>query len=147
MTEKAHISTSLRTNCTPKEDLEELMLQGHVALRLKTNTGTEDVCQSTALLSKSVDDRRSWRSQGSLQHVAENAKDAVEILEVLGGSAVVGMSLPLDASHHLGDEHKINDQWRREKRVLANIENPRHIRTTHDANEGMRLTRLSDDHP
>ena len=123
------------------------MLQGHIALWLETNTGTEDVCQSTALLSKSVDDRGSGRGQGGLQHVAEDAKDAVEVLVVLGGSAVVGLSLPLDASHHLGNKHKVNDQWRSEKRVLANIENPKHIRITHNVNEGVRLTRLSDDHP
>jgi hypothetical protein len=105
--------------------LEQLVLQGHVVLGLKTDTGTEDVHQSTSLLSKSIDDRGARRSQGSLEHEAENAKHAVEVLEVLGGSTIAGMSLPLDASHHLGDDNQINDQWRSEKGVLANIEDAR----------------------
>jgi hypothetical protein len=35
----------------------------------------------------------------------------VEVLEILVGSAVAGMRLPLDTSHHLGDNNQINDQW------------------------------------
>ena len=87
------------------------MLQSHVILWLKTNAGLEDVDQSTSLLSKSIDDRSTWWSQGSLEHEAEDAKHAVEVLEILGGSSVAGMGLPLNASHHLGDNDQINDQW------------------------------------
>ncbi len=102
--------------------LEQLVLQSHVILRLKTDAGLEDVDQSASLLSKGVDDRSTRRSQGSLKHEAENAKHAVEVLEVLGCSTVAGMSLPLNTSHHLGDNNQINDQWRCKKRVLADIE-------------------------
>jgi hypothetical protein len=102
--------------------LEKLVLQSHVVLRLEPDTGTEDVRESTSLLSKSIDDWSSGRSQWSLEHVAEDAEYAVEVLEILGGSTVVGCSLPLDASHHLSDEDKINDQWGCKKRVLADIE-------------------------
>jgi hypothetical protein len=102
--------------------LEKLVLQSHVVLRLEPDTGTEDVRESTSLLSKSIDDWSSGRSQWSLEHVAEDAEYAVEVLEILGGSTVVGGSLPLDASHHLSDEDKINDQWGCKKRVLADIE-------------------------
>ena len=101
------------------------MLQSHIILRLKTNAGLKGVDQSTSLLSKSIDDRGARRSQGSLEHEAENAKHAVEVLEVLGGSTIAGMSLPLDASHHLSNDNQINDQWRSEKGVLANIEDAR----------------------
>jgi hypothetical protein len=98
------------------------VLKSHVVLRLETNTSTENVGQSTSLLGKSIDNWCSGRGQWSLEHVAENAKHTVEVLEVLGGSAVVGMSLPLDAGHHFGDEDKINDQWRSKQRILADIE-------------------------
>lgn len=92
-------------------DLEKLVLQSHVVLRLETDTGTEDVGKRASLLSKSVDDRSARRSQWSLEHVAEDAEHAVEVLEFLGGNIVVGGSFPLDASHHLSDQDEINDQW------------------------------------
>jgi hypothetical protein len=98
------------------------VLKSHVVLWLKANTGTEDVGQSASLLSKSVDDWCSRRGQGSLKHVAENAEHAMEVLEVLGSGTIVGMRLPLDTSHHLGDENKINNQWGSKQRVLADIE-------------------------
>lgn len=119
----------LRSNCTPVADLEELVLQSHIAFWLETNASTEDVCHSTALLSKSVNYRSSRRSQRSLQHVAEDAKNAVEVLEVFGGCTIGGVSLPLDTSHHLANDHEINDQWRGKKRVFANIEDPVYIST------------------
>lgn len=102
--------------------LEKLVLQSHVVLRLETDTGTEDVGQGASLLSKSVDDWCSWRSQRSLEHVAEDAKHAVEVLEVLGRNAVVGSSLPLDTSHHFSNEDEINDQRGSKKGVFADIE-------------------------
>jgi hypothetical protein len=85
-------------------DLEKLVLQSHVVLRLETDTGSEDVGESTSLLSKSVDDWSSGRSQWSLEHVAEDAKHAVEVLEILGGNTAVGGSLPLNAGHHLSNQ-------------------------------------------
>jgi hypothetical protein len=99
------------TSVAKHDCLKQLVLQSHVILRLKTNASLEDVDQSTSLLSKSINDRSSRRSQGSLEHEAENAKHAVEVLEILGGSTVAGVSLPLDASHHLSDNNQINDQW------------------------------------
>ncbi len=98
------------------------MLQSHVVLRLETDASLEDIDQSASLLSKGVNDWSARRCQGSLKHEAENAKHAVEVLEVLGRSTVAGMSLPLNTSHDLGDNNQINDQWRSKKRVLADIE-------------------------
>ena len=103
------------------------MLKGHVILWLKTNTCTEDVGQSTSLLSKSVDNWCSRWGQRSLEHIAEDAENTVEVLEVLGGSTVVGVSLPLDTSHHLGNDDEINDQWRSKERVLTDIEETRNV--------------------
>jgi hypothetical protein len=96
-------------------NLEKLVLQSHVVLRFKSNTSTEDVSQSTTLLSKSVDNRSSWWSQWSLEHVAENAENTVEALEVLGGDTIAGVCLPLNTGHHLGNDNKIDDQWRCKK--------------------------------
>jgi hypothetical protein len=102
--------------------LEQLVLQSHVVLRLQANACAEDVGQSTSLLSKSIDDWSSWRSQRCLEHVAKNAENTVEVLEILGSDAIIGVCLPLDASHHLSDDNQINDQWGRKQRVLADVE-------------------------
>ncbi len=90
--------------------LEQFMLQSHIILWLETNAGLENVHQSTSLLSKSINDRSARGGQGCLKHEAEDAKYAVEILKILSGSTIAGMSLPLDTSHHLCDDNQINDQ-------------------------------------
>lgn len=103
-------------------NLEKFVLQSHVVLRLETDAGTEDVDQRTSLLSKSVDDWSPWWSQRSFEHVAENTKHAVKVLEIFGRNTVVGSSLPLDTSHHLGNQDEINDQRGGKKGILADIE-------------------------
>jgi hypothetical protein len=102
--------------------LEELVLEGHVGLGLKTNAGAEDVGNSRALLGQGVDDRGAGRGQGSLEHVAQDAENAVEVLVLGSGSAVVGSSLPLDARHHLGQHHEVDDEGRSQERVLTDVE-------------------------
>lgn len=114
----------ITTSLHPRLNLEKLVLQSHVVLRLETNTSAEDVDQRTTLLRKSIDDWSSWWSQRSLEHVAEDTEDAVEFGVVIGGSTIGGRSLPLDTSHHLSEDDKINDQWGSEERVLADIEEP-----------------------
>lgn len=92
------------------------MLERHVRLRLETNAGAEDVGQGSALLGQGIDDGGARRGHRSLEHVAQNAEDAVEVL-------VVGaVGLPLDARHHLGENDEIDDEGRREKRILADVE-------------------------
>jgi hypothetical protein len=105
--------------------LEQLVLQRHVVLWLETDAGAEDVGQSTSLLSKSIDDWGSRRSQWSLEHVAEDREHAVEVSEVLGGSAVSGVGLPLDAGHHLSNQDEIDDQRGCKQGVLADVEETR----------------------
>ena len=51
----------------------------------------------------------------------------MEVLEILGGNAVVGASFPLDTSHHFSNEDEIDDQRGSKKRVLADIEQPEFI--------------------
>lgn len=109
------------------EHLEQLVLKSHVVIGLETDTSTEDVHQSASLLSKSIDDWGSWWSQGSLEHEAENAEHTVEVLEVLGSTAIAGVSLPLDTGHHLSNKDQVDDQRRCKKRVLADIEDTKHV--------------------
>src|ERR1700761_1751389 len=97
---------------------EQLMLQRHIVLRLQTNTSTEDVDQRVTLLGKSVDHRSTRRRHGSLEHVAQHTQDAVEALPVF-----FAMPAPLNASHQLRNDHKVNDERRSQQRVLADVEN------------------------
>ena len=107
------------------------MLQGHLGLWVETNASTEDVDESSTLLSQSVDNRSTWWRERSLEHVAEHTEDAVEASEVLAGSLSVA-SLPLDASEHLGDQDEVDDQWRCKQGVLANIEERDGLVSTHE---------------
>lgn len=105
-----------------RTDLEQLVLQSHFRFRLQANASAEDVGQCRTLLSQSVHNGSARRSQGSLEHVAEDTKDAVELLEFSSLVAVIGSSLPLDTSHHLSNHDKVNDQGRGQERVLADVE-------------------------
>ena len=98
------------------------MLKGHVRLGLETDAGAEDVGKGGTLLGKGVDNGSAGGSEGSLEHVGEDAQDAVEVLEVLLGSGASLGSLPLDAGHHLGDDDEIDDQGGGEQRILAHVE-------------------------
>jgi hypothetical protein len=93
----------LQTSAVPSNPLEELVLKGHVVLGLETDAGAEDVGESRTLLSESVDDGSARRRERSLEHVAENAEHAVEVVE-LGVTTLRTVCLPLDTGHHLGDE-------------------------------------------
>lgn len=121
----ARLHSSYSTATIRKVDLEQLVLESHVGLGLKTDAGTENVGQSSALLGKGVDNRGARRSQGGLEHVAEDAENAVEVLKVTFGR------LPLDARHHLGKDDEINDEGRGQERVLANVEERNGLVTTH----------------
>lgn len=62
-TRKGHRETvALKISYT----LEELVLESHIRLRLKTNASTEDIGQSRTLLRQSIDHRGARRSQRSL---------------------------------------------------------------------------------
>ena len=98
------------------------MLKRHIILRLETDTSTENVGQGTSLFSKGIDHWSTWWGQWRLEHVAEDAKNAMEVLEIFGGDAIIGWSLPLDSGHHLGNQDKINDQRRGKEGVLADVE-------------------------
>jgi hypothetical protein len=95
---------------------KQLVLQSHVRLWVKTETSAEDVCESSALLGKSIDDRSARWRKWSLEHVAEDAQNAVE------ATIVAGLGLPLDTSHHFSNEDEVDDQWRGEERIFADVE-------------------------
>lgn len=96
----------------------QLVLQGHVRLGLETDARPEDVGQRGALLGQGVDDGGAGRREWCLEHVAKDAENAVEALVV-----VVALALPLDARHHLRDEHEVDDQGRGQQGILADVEN------------------------
>lgn len=93
------------------------MLQGHIRFGLEADARAEDVGQGAALLGQGVDDGSAGGRERGLEHVAEDAEDAVEALVV-----VVALALPLDARHHLRDEHEVYDERRGEKGILADVE-------------------------
>lgn len=103
------------------------MLKGHVRLGLKTDASTENVGQGGALLGESVDHGGAWGSQRSLEHVAEDAEDAVEVLVL----AVI-RGFPLDTRHHLGNNDEVNDEGRSQERVLADVEQTETDIVSHD---------------
>ena len=129
--------------------LEQLVLKGHVRLRLEADASAEDIGQSRALLGESVDNGSAGRRQRSLEHVAQDAEHTVEVL-VLGSGGTIGRgSLPLDARHHLSDRDKVNDQGRSEQRVLTDVEEPAIVSVVDPkgACEPLELTRWSGDRP
>jgi hypothetical protein len=95
------------------------VLESHVRLWLQSDAGTEDVGERSTLLGQGVDDWSTRRSEGCLEHVAQDAEDAVETSKVLAG-LVAG--LPLNTSHHLSDENEIDNQRRSQERILADVE-------------------------
>jgi hypothetical protein len=110
---------------------EQLVLESHVRLWLKTNASTEDVGKRCALLSESIDNRSSRRGEGGLEHIAQDAQHTVETSIVLS-RRIIRASLPLNASHHLSDKNQINDQWRSEKRILADVEKTDGLMAAHE---------------
>lgn len=46
----------------------------------------------------------------------------MEAFVILGRCAIAGLRFPADASHHLSNDHEINDQRRRQERILAHVE-------------------------
>lgn len=95
---------------------EELVLERHVTLWLKTNASAEDVGESSPLLRQGIHDRSAWRCQRSLEHIAKNAQHRVETTKIL-----LGLRLPLDTRHHLGYEDEIDDERGCQKRVFADV--------------------------
>lgn len=58
------------------------MLKRHIGLGLQADASAEDIRQGAALLGERVDDGGPGRRQGRLEHVAQDAEDAVEALEL-----------------------------------------------------------------
>ena len=67
-----------------------------------------------------------------LQHVAQDTKDAVESLVILRTIALFRIGFPSDTCHHFSNDDQVDDQWRRQKRVLADIEQTNGLVTTQE---------------
>ena len=59
--------------------LEELVLQSHIVLRLKTDAGTEDVSESSTLLGESVDNGGARWGERSLMHISMTISNFVAL--------------------------------------------------------------------
>jgi len=88
---------------------KELMFQSHVRLGVQSDTSTEYVRHSRALLCKGVYDWGPGRSARGLQHITEDAEDAMEAFVILGGGTTGHMGFPSDSSHKLSDECEVDD--------------------------------------
>lgn len=106
-----------------RASLVQLVLQGHVRLGLEADACAEDIGKGSALLSQGVDHWGAGRRERCLEHIAEDAEDAVEALV-----AVVNLGLPPDARHHFCDKHEVDDEGRGEEGVLADVEYPVKLR-------------------
>ena len=56
----------------------------------------------------------------------------MEALVILRSSVITLVGLPSDTSHHLSNDYKINDQWRSQERILADIEQADRLMSTHE---------------
>lgn len=70
--------------------------------------------------------------QTHFQHVTQDAEYAVETLVVFGIGLITTGHLPLNTSHHLGNNHQIDDQRRRQKGIFANIEQADGLMSAHE---------------
>jgi hypothetical protein len=74
----------------------------------------------------------------------------VEALVVLC-AIPVSRGFPRDARHHLCDQDKVDNEWRCQKRILANVEQTKPRSEEERVNQKKecmtKLTRLSGDHP
>lgn len=109
--------------------LKQLVLKRHIALRLQPNTSAEDIRERAALLRKRIHNGRSGRRQRGLKHVAQNTQHRMEALE--RGLRLL-VQLPLHTRHHLRHKDQINDQRRREQRVLTHIEQTNSLVSAHE---------------
>lgn len=95
------------------------MLKRHVRLRFQSDAGAENVRQRPALLGQGIDDGRARGRERGFEHVAQNGENAVERLVFVR----VGMrGAPLNAGHHLSDEHEVDDEGGGEEGVFADVE-------------------------
>lgn len=118
--------------------LEQLVFQHHIRLGLQADARTEDVGQGAALLGQGVDDGRPRGRERGLEHVAQDGEDAVEgfvfpfsFLSSLTVSVVVigagaRRQPPLDAGHHLGDEHEVDNERGSEEGVFTDVEDSKY---------------------
>lgn len=94
-------------------------------LGLETNAGSHKVLDCSSLLAESVDDRSILLDQGSLEHVAEQGHDRIDVVKVLAIGRV------LDSGHQLAQDGKIKDDGSSQQRVLAEIVDGQDVATAH----------------
>lgn len=99
----------------PKAGLEQ-----QIRIVLEPDTRLEERLERIALAAQAVHDVRARLDERRLEHVREQAEDWVERLEVRGRAGVVGGAV-LDAGEQLGEDRQVEDERRREERVLEGV--------------------------
>lgn len=85
---------------------------------LQTQAGLEEHLESIALPVERVDNVSPRLDHRRLEHVAQQGQHRVKRLVL----ALTGRTV-CDASHQLGEDGQVEDEWRGQKRVLALVEN------------------------
>lgn len=70
--------------------------------------------------------------QTHFQHITQNAEHTMKALVVLGVAPVITRNFPRNTSHHLGNDHQINDQRRRQEGVFADVEQTNGLMSAHE---------------
>ena len=93
-----------------------LVLKHHVVIRLKTDASSENVDDALSLLGESVDNGSSSGHFRSLQEIAENGEDGVEVLETL--ASFIAHS---DTLADLSENNEIHHQRSSQQGVLTSV--------------------------
>lgn len=100
--------------------LPDTRLKEKVRATLDTDARLEERLERVALARERVDDVRTGLDERRLEHVAEQAEDGVKRLELLR-LGLVSLAV-LDTREELREDREIEDEGRREQRVLALVE-------------------------
>ena len=101
--------------CSYGNRLPDARLQQEVAAAFETNAGLEESLECVALAVEAVDDIGARLDERSLKHVRQEREHGVERLEVTAR----GRLAVLDAGEELGDDREVENEGRREQRVLG----------------------------
>jgi hypothetical protein len=108
------------------------VLEEHVVVGREADAGAQQIVDAGALLEERVDDGRTLRHLRRLAQVRQHRQHRAQRPVVGDGAAVVD-ARHRDAAAQLGDQRQVQNQWRRQQRVLARVvHHDRVVATEHD---------------
>ena len=105
--------------------LPDARLEEEVARALEADARLEERFERVGLAVERVDDVRAGLDERRLEHVREQRQDGVQRPEVLRARGEVAV---LDAREELGEDRQVEDERRREQRVLRGRKEERSVR-------------------